>query len=112
MGARRGAVREGPVMSLQRKIAVQEGRAMVRVRRLRDRELATVGVCPACWNIRERREMLLARLTKMDLEVVHRDDQLEGRYRLGKAHAPGCPNSGLSPDPWQRFASAVRKHRR
>jgi hypothetical protein len=99
-------------MSLQRKIAVQEGRAMVRVRRLQDRELATVGVCPACWNIRQRREVLLARLAKMKLEVVHRDDLLEGRYRPGKAHAPGCPYARLSSDPWERFASALKKHRR
>jgi hypothetical protein len=97
-------------MSLQRKIAVQEGRAMVRVRRLEDRELATVGVCPACWNICERREVLLARLAKMNLEVVHRDDLLEGRYRPGRAHAPGCPYSRLSPDPWKRFASALDRH--
>ena len=85
---------------------------MIRVRRLQDREPATIGVCPACWNIRERREALLARLAKMNLEVVHRDDQLEGRYRPGKAHAPGCPYSRLSPDPWKRFASGMKKHKR
>ena len=99
-------------MSLQRRIAVLEGRAMVRVRRLQDRELATIGVCPACWNIRERREVLLARLAKMNLEVVHRDDRLDGRYRPGKAHAPGCPYSRLPSDPWERFASAIAKHKR
>ena len=99
-------------MSLQRKLAVLEGRAMVRVRRLADRELATIGVCPACWNIPERRKVLLAKLAKMELEVVHRDDQLEGRYRSGKAHAPGCPYSRLSSDPWKRFASAMKKHKR
>jgi predicted DsbA family dithiol-disulfide isomerase len=99
-------------MSVQRKLAVQEGRAMVRVRSLRDRELATVAVCPACWNIRERREVLLAKLAKMELEVVHRDDLLDGRYRPNKAHAPGCPYSRLSADPWKRFASAIKRHRR
>jgi hypothetical protein len=99
-------------MSLQRKLAVLEGRAMVRVRRLADRELATIGVCPACWNIPERRQVLLAKLAKMELEVVHRDDQLGGRYRSGRKHAPGCPYSRLSPDPWERFASALEKHKR
>ena len=85
---------------------------MVRVRRLQDRELATIAVCPACWNIRERREVLLAKLAKMNLEVVHRDDQLDGRYRPGRAHAPGCPYSRLSSDPWKRFAAAVNKLKR
>lgn len=80
---------------------------MVRVRRLATRELATVGVCPACWNIPERRRMLLARLTKMGLEVVHRDDRAEGAYRPGKPHAPGCPYSRLASDPWQRLAKAL-----
>ena len=91
---------------------------MVRVRRLDDREPATVGVCPACWNIRERREVLLARLAKMKLEVVHREDHLAGRYFAGKLHAPGCPWSSLSSDPrhredevWQRFAAVLRSRR-
>jgi hypothetical protein len=98
-------------LSWQRKLAVREGRAMVRVRKLRGGELATVALCPACWNIPERREALLARLAKMELEVVHRDDRLEGVYRPGKAHAPGCPYARLHPDPWKRFAQQVQKRR-
>jgi hypothetical protein len=96
-------------MSVQRRMAVQEGRAMVRVRRVAGGQLITAAVCPACWNMRQRREALLARLKKMGLEVVHRDDLLEGRYRPGKAHAPGCPYSRLCPDPWRRFAAAMGK---
>ncbi len=96
-------------MSLQRKIAVAQGRAMVRVRKLKGGELATVGLCPACWNIKERRRDLLVQLAKMDLAVVHREDRLDGTYRPGRAHAPGCRHSGIPSDPWKRFEKAMRK---
>jgi len=94
-------------MSVQRKMAVQEGRAMVRVRKLDNGEPATVGLCPACWNIPERRRDLLIQLKKMRLEVAFKDDGLQGTYRTGKKHAPGCRFSGLHPDPWQRFKAAL-----
>jgi hypothetical protein len=81
---------------------------MVRVRWLASRELATIGVCPACWNIRERRTVLLAQLAKLGLEVAHRDDLAGGTYRPGKPHAPGCRHARLPGDPWERFSRAVR----
>jgi len=81
---------------------------MVRVRRLAGGELCTVGVCPACWNIPERRAVLLVQLAKMGLEVAHRDDRAEGTYRPGKPHAPGCRHSRLPADPWQRLSRAIR----
>ena len=93
-----------------RKIAVKEGRAMVRVRNIESRDLATIGVCPACWSILERRRVLLVQLSKMGYEVVHRDDLLEGVYRPGKAHAPGCRYARIASDPWERFRSALGKH--
>jgi hypothetical protein len=95
-------------VSLLRKLAVAQGRAMVRVRRLATRDLITAGVCPACWNIPERRRTLLVQLAKMGLEVVHRDDRAEGTYRPGKPHAPGCRYSRLPSDPWQRLAKALK----
>ena len=93
----------------RRMLAVAEGRAMVRVRRLDNRDLATIGVCPACWNIPERRAALLVQLAKMGLEVAHRDDLAEGTYRPGKPHAPGCRHARLPADPWERFSRAVRR---
>ena len=45
---------------------------MVRVRRTGTGDLATIGVCPACWNLPERRADLLVQLGKMGLEVAHR----------------------------------------
>jgi hypothetical protein len=97
---------ESPV-SLLRKFAIAEGRAMVRVRYSGSRDLATIGVCPACWNIKERRKVLLLKLEKMGLEVVHKDDTLQGVYRLGKGHAPGCRYKKLPADPWERFRTAI-----
>jgi hypothetical protein len=86
---------------------------MVRVRSLKTREPATIGVCPACWNIRERRRVLLVQLEKMGYEPAFRDDRLEGRYRgEGRLHAPGCRHSRLQADPWQRFQSALKRFRR
>jgi hypothetical protein len=81
---------------------------MVRVRRTGTGDLATIGVCPACWNIPERRAVLLVQLAKMRLEVAHRDDRAEGAYRPGKPHAPGCRHARLPGDPWERFTRAVR----
>jgi len=84
---------------------------MVRVRRRATGELATAGVCPACWNIRERRRDLLIQLDKMGLEVAHREDLLDGTYRPGKQHAPGCRHAGTPADPWRRFESQIKKGR-
>ena len=99
-------------MSLKRKLAVKEGRAMVRVRYKDNHELTTIAVCPGCWNIRSRREVLLVRLGKMGLEVVFKDDRLNGVYRYEKVHAPGCPYGKLSPNPWKRFDIAVNKYKK
>ena len=71
--------------------AVRDGRALVRVRTGRTGRFATVGVCPACWNIPARRQSLLAGLAERGLVVVHGEDGATGRYLPGKAHAPNCP---------------------
>jgi hypothetical protein len=71
--------------------AVQEGRAFVRVSRGTTGRLATVGVCPACWNIPTRRKALLAGLARRGLTVVHGEDGATGAYLHGTAHAPNCP---------------------
>ena len=96
-------------MTSKRKIAVSEKRAMIRVRFIKNRRPATVGVCPACWNIPERRQVLLIKLgKKMDLEVMHKDDRYEGSYFSDRRHAPGCPYAELSADPWKRFESTLK----
>ena len=93
----------------KRKRAVQEKRAMIRVRYKDTRELTTIAVCPACWNIPARREILLIKVDKMGLEVTFRDDQLHGLYQTDKVHSPGCPHNSISSDPWKRFERAVKK---
>jgi hypothetical protein len=98
-------------MSLQRKLAVLEGRAMVRVRYIKTHDLATIGICPACWNIKKRRATLLFKLQKMGLEVAHHQDRLDGTYRLGKKHAPGCPYQNLNSNPWDEFKSVIKKYK-
>lgn len=78
---------------------VEDGRAMVRVRRAASVEgaagagagPATAAVCPGCWNSPARRPVLIAALAREGLEVAHPDDRAEGRYRPGCEHAPGCP---------------------
>jgi hypothetical protein len=96
-------------MTTKRQRAINEKRAMVRVRHLKTREPATIGVCPACWNIRERREVLLIKLRKMGYQVAVKDDLYEGLYFTDKAHAPGCPYKKISADPWKRFESTLKK---
>lgn len=93
----------------KREMAVKQKRAMVRVRYLDDRRPATIAICPACWNIPERRNVLLIRLKKMGLEVAFRDDRVDGRYMPDKSHAPGCPYSRISSDPWKRFSAVMTK---
>ena len=94
----------------KRELAVKQKRAMVRVRYLDDGRLATIAVCPACWNIPERRNVLLIKLKKMGLEATLRDDRLDGRYMTDKSHSPGCPYGRISSDPWKRFSVAMKKH--
>jgi hypothetical protein len=71
--------------------AVEDGRAMVRVRRAGDAGTATAAVCPGCWNSPARRPALIAKLAREGLAVAHTDDGVNGRYRPDSAHAPGCP---------------------
>ena len=99
-------------MSLRRKLAVIEGRAMVRVRCIKTHDLATIGVCPACWNQKDRRQVLLIKLKKMGLEVVHKDDLPEGVYRPGKEHAPGCPYGKKIKEPWEEFSRVIQKYKK
>ena len=82
---------------------------MVRVRYIKTHESATIGVCPGCWNIKERRNVLLFKLEKMGLEVVHRNDTLEGSYNYQKDHAPQCRYRKIATDPWERFRNALNK---
>jgi hypothetical protein len=90
-----------------RKRAVDEGRAFVRVRVKRTGDLATVGVCPACWNLPERRPSLLAQLARLGLEPVHGEDAVDGVYRTRSIHAPGCRRRELIADPWDRLKHAL-----
>ncbi|MEW5814228.1 MAG: hypothetical protein AB1798_02380 [Spirochaetota bacterium] len=98
-------------MSLQRKHAIDEGRCMIRVRYIDTHEPATIGVCPGCWNIRDRREVLLIKLKKMGLEIVFKGDTLDGNYNPNKEHAPRCPYRKIATDPWKRFKNAMKKAR-
>jgi hypothetical protein len=94
-----------------RAFAVADGRAMVRVRSLETRAPATIGVCPACFNLHSRRDVLLMTLAKHGYEVVHRSDRLDGEYRPGKKHAPGCRWTHLPTDPWKALAKALKRNR-
>ncbi len=95
-----------------RKKAVLEGRAFVRVRGKRTGDLATIGVCPACWNLPSRRLTLLAQLSRMGLVPVHREDLAEGVYRARSIHAPGCRFSHIPADPWERLRKAIKEVKR
>ena len=84
---------------------------MIRVRYVKSRDPATIGVCPGCWNIKERRKVFLYKLKKMGLEVVHKNDTLDGVYNYGKEHAPKCPYRKIATDPWKRFDNALNRTR-
>jgi hypothetical protein len=84
---------------------------MVRVRYIDTKELTTVGVCPGCWNIPERRRDLLIKLKKMGLEVAYKADMLNGTYQWEKEHAPNCPYNKVAVNPWNRFNNAMKRYR-
>jgi len=94
-----------------RQLAVTQGRAMIRVRHRETRDPATIGVCPACFNLHTRREALLRQLEKMGYEVAYREDRLDGAYREGRQHAPGCRYGHLASDPWDRFRTALKRRK-
>ena len=98
-------------MLKNRKEAIDEGRCMIRVRNIKTRDPATIGVCPGCWNIKERRKVLLIKLKKINLEVVHKYDTLEGIYHYDKEHAFRCPHHEVAADPWKRFGNALNKRK-
>ena len=95
-----------------RQYAVEQGRCMVRVRSLKTHELATIGVCPACFNNKQRRQALLIKLEKMGYEVVHGEDRLDGFYRPGRQHAPGCRYGHPSTDAWDEFARIMKTRKK
>jgi hypothetical protein len=82
-------------MLMPRKDAINQGRAMIAVISLESGKSATIGVCPACWNSKARRKILLLKLKNMGYRVEHKNDTLQGLYRIGKSHAPRCPYSRL-----------------
>ena len=51
-------------------------------------------------------------LAKMGYEVVYRDDRLDGVYRPGRGHAPGCRYAHLPSDPWDEFSGLLSKVKR
>ena len=77
----------------QRVQAVQEGRALIRVRDAHTGELLTAGVCPGCWGSRIYRPVLLAELAEKGLAVVHGADGATGSYEGARAHVLRCPRS-------------------
>jgi hypothetical protein len=96
-------------MSMPRALAVGQGRALVRVRSLTTRDPAAIGVCPACFNLKPRREVLLIQLTKLGYEAAHPHDRLDGAYRPGRSHAPGCRYGRLGSGSGEEFAAAVKR---
>lgn len=90
-----------------RKVVIDEGRGMVRVRFKESRDCITAAVCPGCWNDPKRREKLISRMNLMGVEPVHKDDLVNGVYRKGKKHSPKCRHN---PDRhWKRFSEEIRK---
>lgn len=107
---RSGGRNEDDDLESLRKKVIDQGRGMVRVRRIEDRELLTAAVCPGCWNEPARRRALLRRMERLGVEPMQRDDLLEGVYHSGEAHAPECR---YNPDRhWDRFARAIRDHKK
>jgi hypothetical protein len=92
-----------------RKKAVDDGRAFIRVTHAATGAPATAAVCPACWNLQERRAALLAQLSRRGLAVVHMEDAADGVFRQGSRHAPGCGYAGMTADGVERTRRAASK---
>lgn len=94
-----------------RSLAIRQGRAMVRVKNLLTGELATIGVCPACFNLRERRDSLLLQLRRLGYEVAYKEDALNGLFGPNSQHAPGCKYAQKQTKVWELFKSLVQRKR-
>ncbi|HPC38297.1 MAG: hypothetical protein WH035_02365 [Spirochaetota bacterium] len=56
-----------------------------------DGKRQTIGVCPACFNKRERRKQILDKLKEKGYKIVSKDDELDGKYYKTSVHSPFCP---------------------
>jgi len=94
-----------------RAFAVKQGRAMVRVKNILTGELATIAVCPACFNLRERRAKLLFQLRHLGYQVAYQKDDVDGLFRLPSQHAPGCKYGQNQTKIWEAFKGLVQRKR-
>lgn len=95
---------------LFRKSIIEQGRCMVRVRYRSSDDLTTAAICPGCWNDHNRRQTLLKKMEKMDVEPVHKQDFLSGTYQQGKKHSPQC-SQDKNRDRWDQFIWRLKPKR-
>jgi phage replication-related protein YjqB (UPF0714/DUF867 family) len=70
--------------------AIAEHRSYIEVRD-KEGKKQTIGVCPACFNNKERRKQILDQLKEKGYKVVSKDDELNGKYYRTSIHSPFCP---------------------
>ncbi|MBN1500884.1 MAG: hypothetical protein JW982_12045 [Spirochaetes bacterium] len=85
-----------------RQNAVADGRAMIAVIYRDTKEFSTAAVCPACWNDRSRRFTLLKHMEKLNVQVISKEDKIDGVYLKGKKHILTCKYNDEI-DPWLKF---------
>lgn len=90
--------------------AVNDGRAMVRVKYTDTGELCTAAVCPGCWNDPDRRFTLLKQMENMGVIPVHKDDLNGGVFRP-REHAPQCPHKKKIEQSWKTFKSVIKRYK-
>jgi len=51
----------------------------------------TIGVCPACFNNKNRRIQIIEKLKEKGYKVASKEDDIDGRYYASSKHSPNCP---------------------
>ncbi len=70
--------------------AIHEGRSYIEVIDANGLK-STIGVCPACFNNRERRIQIINQLKEKGYRPACKEDDIDGKYYKSSKHSPFCP---------------------
>lgn len=99
------------LLDLVRKEVIAEGRAMIRVIYRDTKEITTAAVCPGCWNSKSRRFTLIKRMDLLNVQVVSKNDKVDGVYLKNQKHVLECPYNDEI-DPWLKMTLQARRKKR
>ena len=74
-----------------RQRAILDGRCLIRVRKIKDKQMLSAAVCPGCWNSLLGRKRLIEEMKMLGVEVISKYDRPDGVYQKSHKHSKSCP---------------------